>query len=180
MKHLLFFLLLVIISCKSEPKSDFKVDASVYELWNDFTTSNPEFKNEEIPDTEFFHNNEKDANRLAKLTVEGKKQASSGLYLLYKHYQVELPKVGKKLIITNYGGKAKAIIETVKVDTIPFNKISKEYASMDMGATYEPLIKWKEAHWTFFTSAMKEIDEKPTEDMLVVCERFKTIWAAEN
>jgi len=190
MRPLTIVLFLFLISCKTETKNETKsqvetekvvetenrIDKSVYEMWNNFTESNSEIKKDELPESDFFHNNRKDANRLAELTVHGKKKASSGLYILYKQYNVDLPKVGNKQIITDFDGKAKAIIETKRVDTIPFNKITKEYAELDMGTNIEPLEKWKKAHWDFFESFMKESGEKPTEDMLIVCQRFETIW----
>jgi uncharacterized protein YhfF len=45
-----------------------------------------------------------------------------------------------------------------------------------MGTNIEPLKKWKKAHWEFFASALKKSGTEPTEDMLVVCEQFETIW----
>ncbi|WP_027127243.1 ASCH domain-containing protein [Gelidibacter mesophilus] len=192
MRYTAIFLLLIFMSCKNETKkeTESKVETeskteiqtgnetgkSVKEMWSEFTKSNPEFKNEEIPESDFFHNNREDANRLAELTVNGKKKASSGLYSLYKQYSVDLPKVGNKQIVTDFDGNAKAIIVTKSVDTIPFNEISKEYAELDMGTDVDPLKKWKKAHWDFFENFMKESGGKPTEDMLIVCERFETIW----
>jgi len=184
--------LLVLVGCKNPPKTQSEIetenqfeiptetengiDESVYEMWNDFIQSNPEFKNEGIPESDFFHNNEKDANRLAELTLAGKKSASSGLYSLYEQYNVDLPSVGTKQIVTDFSGKAKAIIENVSVDTIPFNKIPKEYAKMDMGTDVEPLEKWKKAHWEFFEHFLKESGKKPNEEMLIVAVEFKKIW----
>ena len=180
MKHLTIILFLILISCKSETKTETKtengIDKTVYEMWNNYTKSNPKFKNNEIPESWHFHNNEEDANRLAELTLNGKKKASSGLYSWYEEANADLPKIGTKHIITDFDGKARAIIEIKKVDTIPFNQISKDYAEMDMGTKIEPLKKWKKAHWDFFASVMEESGEKPTEEMLVVCERFETIW----
>lgn len=177
-------LLFIFISCKTETETKTKteletekgIDKSVYEMWNNYTKSNPEYKNDKIPESDFFHNNEKDANRLAKLTLDGKKKASSGLYALYKQYNVDLPEVGAKQIITNFDGKAQAIIENISVDTIPFNRISKDYAELDMGTNIEPLEKWKKAHWEFFESVLEESGEKPSEEMLIVCVKFETIW----
>ena len=184
MKHLTIILFLIFISCKNEPKTKTEtengIDQSVYEMWNNYIKSNPKFKNEEIPESEFFHNNEKDANRLAELTINGKKKASSGLLSLYKQYNVDLPKIGTKQIITDFDGKAKAIIKNLSVDTIPFNKISKEYAELDMGTDIKPLEKWKKAHWNFFESFLKESGEKPTEDMQIVCVKFETIWTGRK
>ena len=167
---------LILTSCKGETKTENGIDKTVYEMWNDFTKSNPEFKNDELPESLYFHNNEADANRLAKLILNGKKKAGSGLYVWYEEANADLPKIGTKSIVTNFDGKAQAIIEVTKVDTIPFNQISKNYTELDMGTKIEPLKKWKEAHWNFFASAMEQSGKKPTEEMLVVCERFETIW----
>lgn len=152
------------------------INKTVYEMWNNFTESNPEFKKDELPDSDFFHDNEKDANRLAELIVNGKKKASSGLYIWYKEANADLPKIGIKFIVTDFDGKARAIIETKKVDTIPFNQISKDYAELDMGTNIEPLEKWKKAHWEFFANALEQNGQKPTDEMLIVCERFEKIW----
>lgn len=195
MKHFTLILLLVFASCKNKTKTKTEteskivaekqvetekgIDKSVSEMWNDFTQSNPEFKNDGIPESDFFHNNESDANRLAELTLTGKKRASSGLYSLYEQYNADLPSVGTKQIVTDFDGKAKAIIENVSVDTIPFNEISKKYAEMDMGTDIELLEKWKKAHWEFFKNFLIESGEKPTEEMLIVAVRFKKIWPEE-
>ncbi len=179
-KQVTIILFLILISCKSETKTENGMDKTVYEMWNNFTTSNPEFKKDELPDAWYFHNNEEDANRLAELTLKGKKQASSGLYFWYEEANAALPKIGTKHIITDFDGKARAIIEIKKVDTIPFNEISKDYAEMDMGTKIEPLKKWKKAHWKFFAKAMEESGEKPTEEILIVCERFETIWTEKH
>ena len=176
MKNLIVILFLILISCKNETITKNGIDKTVYEMWNNFTISNPEFKKDELPESWYFHNNKEDANRLAELTLSGKKKASSGLYLWYEEANADLPKMGTKQIITDFDGMALAIIETISVDTIPFNKVSKDYAEMDMGTNIEPLKKWKKAHWDFFASAMEESGEKTIEEMLIVCERFETIW----
>jgi len=180
MRHIALLLLLTLISCKSETKNEVntenRIDKSVYEMWDNFTKLNPEFKKDELPESWYFHNNEKDANRLAELTLNGKKKAASNLYFWYEEANADLPKIGTKHIITDFDGKAQAIIEIKKVDTIPFNQITKEYASMDMGTQIEPLNKWKKAHWAFFANAMEENGAEPTAEMLIVCEWFETIW----
>ncbi len=177
MKNLFILFLLILVSCKSESKSENGIDHTVSEMWNNFTKSNPEFKNEEMPEAWYFHNNKADANRLAELTLNGKKTATTtGLYNWYKEASADLTKIGTKHIVTDFDGKAKAIIEITKVDTIPFNQMSKAYAEMDMGTNIEPLKKWKKAHWDFFSSVMEENGEKPTEDMLIVLESFETVW----
>lgn len=176
MKYILSILLLILISCKNESKPKNASSDSVSLMWDSFIKSHHDAQNEEIPESWFFHNNREDANRLGKLVLAGKKKAASGLYAWYEEANADLPKVGKKHIITDFDGKAIAIIKINKVDTIPFNRISKEYAEMDMGTTNKALNKWKKAHWDFFSSTIKESSTKPTENMLVVCEQFERIW----
>ena len=178
---LLLLLLLVLISCKPEPKNEATketaVEDSVSQMWEDYTASNPEFKKDEIPEFWFFHDNKADADRLANLTLNGKKTAmTSGLYVWYEEVGAELPSIGTKHIVTNFEGGAQAIIEITQVDTIPFNQLPKEYAAMDMGTSGESLEKWRKAHWKFFSKIMEENGEQPSEDMLIVFEQFKTIW----
>lgn len=189
MKYLIIIFSLIFISCKNESKikTDSQADTkaqienntpkSVSEMWNDYIRSNPKLKGREIPESEFFHNNNKeDANRLAKLTLDGKKKAYSGLHSLYKLYNIDLPQVGTQQIITDFDGNAQVIIENKSIDTIPFNKISKDYAELDMGTDIEPLKKWKKAHWDFFERFLEESGKKPNEEMLIVCVRFEKIW----
>lgn len=176
MRPLAIFLLLILACCKGQEESENRIDPSVYAMWDDYMEANPENLSSELPDSWYFHTNQEDANRLANLVVIGKKRASSGLYLWYKEANADLPAIGTKHIITDFDGNAKAIIEIIKVDTVPFNQISAAYAEMDMGTETEPLKKWKKAHYDFFTSALGGNTEKPVEQMLVVCESFEKIW----
>lgn len=180
MKNLTIIILLILVSCKSETKTEViyedTIDQSVTKIWNNFIQSNPEYKNEDQPDAGYFHNNKKDANRLAQLIVNGKKKAGSSLYAWYKDANADLQKIGTKSILTDFNGRALAILEITKVDTIPFNKITSDYAQLDMGTTINPLEKWKKAHWDFFESTKVGSEDRPTEDMLIVCEWFEVIW----
>lgn len=184
MKNLPFILILILYSCKSTPKtevaSDSEIDPTVFSMWEDFTQANPIFKREEMPESWFFHDNQKDADRLAKLVRERKKQAGSGLYVWYEEAGADVPTVGTKHIITNFDGKARAIIEIVQVDTVPFNQISSAYAAMDMATDVDPLATWKTAHEAFFKSTLEESGQEFNEDMLVVCETFTTIWPLKD
>ena len=180
MKYLAIILVLILASCKSDTKSNKEIDNSVTEMWSNYTKANSGLINNNIPESWYFHNNKKDANRLADLTLSGKKKAASGLYFMYKEATSDLPKIGTKHIITDFDGKAKAIIEIKKVDTIPFNQISKDYAINDMGTTIEPLKKWRKAHWDYFASVMEKSGMQPTDDLLVVCESFETIWPVKH
>jgi uncharacterized protein YhfF len=38
------------------------------------------------------------------------------------------------------------------------------------------LAYWKKVHWDFFSREMEPFGEKPTEDMVVVCEEFEVVF----
>ena len=56
-----FFLILIFISCKNDAKKEIvtenSIDASVYEMWNDYTESTPQANKKELPESWFFHDN---------------------------------------------------------------------------------------------------------------------------
>ena len=176
MKNLIIVFLLIFMGCKNDANIKPKVDKSVIKLWKNYLKANPEIKNKSLPESWYFHNNKKDANRLTELIVSKKKTVFSSLYFSYKKTNQSLPKKGTQHIITDFDGKAKVIIEINKVDTIPFNKISKKYAELDMGTNKEPLIKWKKAHWNFFKNKFKNSKQKPSQEMLIICQEFKIVW----
>lgn len=175
MKRLIVILALTFVCCKNNHKT-ITHNPSVVLMWANFIKENPEYKTQSIPPSWFFSDNKEDADKLAELTTKGLKKATSSLYSWYEQDNADLPKIGTLHIITDWDGVAKAIIKIKKVDTIPFNKISKEYAKIDVVTEDEPLIKWKKAHWNFFSNELKKQGSEPTKDMLIVCETFDTIW----
>ncbi|WP_339657850.1 hypothetical protein [uncultured Maribacter sp.] len=54
---------MIFISCKNKSKTKTatetknRIDQSVYEMWSGYIESNPELKDEEIPESDLFHNN---------------------------------------------------------------------------------------------------------------------------
>lgn len=121
-----------------------------------------------------FCDNEQDANELAVLVVSGIKKATASLYLFYS-CDDELPKEGDLSIITDWNGEAQCIIETTSIEIVPYKDVTEEFAATE-GEGDKSLEYWKRAHWSAFSREMKEINKEPTEDMLVVCERFEVIF----
>ncbi|MFT6167367.1 MAG: hypothetical protein ACJAV5_001757 [Vicingaceae bacterium] len=152
---------------------------SVVELWEAFIGQNPEYKDKELGEWFNFCDNEKEAKVCAQLTKDGIKQASSTSLWWFEKNHADLPEVGNIYVVTDWYKIAKAIVEVVKVEQIPFNKITEEYAAIE-GEGDKSLKYWKDTHWAYYTGEMDEFDEKPTEDMLIVCEQFKTIFTVDN
>jgi len=151
-----------------------KPHPSVFKIWNNFILINPKYKNISMPEFYYFCDNEKDANDCAQLVVDGVKRATSTSMWWFETYEQPLPKIGDLGIVTNWEGIAKAIIQTIKIEQTPFNKITPEYAKIE-GEGDKSLAYWNKVHWGYYNREMHEKGQHPTENMLLVCEQFKTI-----
>lgn len=149
---------------------------SVKKMWGNYLATigeNPESTNKKYSAWHFC-NNEQDANELADLVLKGTKKATASLYLSYSNDD-ELPKEEDLSIIINWDGIAQGIIRTTNIEIVPYKDVTEEFAATE-GEGDKSLEYWRRAHWSFFTEEMKEIGKEPTEDMLVVCEKFEVVY----
>ena len=93
----------------------------------------------------------------------------------YKAENEPVPAVGDYSIILDSQNQAVCIIQTTQIDIVPFYQVDEEQAYLE-GEGDRTLTYWREVHRTFFESEMQSIHQKFTEDMLVVCERFKIVY----
>ena len=114
-------------------------------------------------------------DKLAQLTLQGTKTATASSYPVYKAENVPVPAVGDYSIILDSQNQAVCIIQTTQIDIVPFYQVDEEQAYLE-GEGDRTLTYWREVHRTFFESEMQSIHQKFTEDMLVVCERFKIVY----
>ena len=132
MRIISLILFFILIGCKSETKPgtiEKEIDISVNEIF----------------DTWYFHINKAIASRLGVLTLTVSKKAMSVQYTWCEEANEDLPCVDINHIITDFDVNAQTIIETVKVDKIPFHEISAAYTALEMGTTIEPLKKMKKS-----------------------------------
>jgi len=151
------------------------VHPSVPEMWEKYIAENKEYEGQKVPESWHFCDNEKDAKEAAELVKKGTKQATSSSLWWFEQNNEPLPKIGDTYIITDWYKIAKAIIRTTKVEQVPFNQIKKEYTILE-GEGDKSLEQWKQLHMDYYTQEMETYGEEPTEDMLIVCEQFETIW----
>ncbi|MBG6233510.1 uncharacterized protein YhfF [Pedobacter sp. CAN_A7] len=148
---------------------------SVELLWKTFLKENPENKLKKEPISFYFCDNENDANECAELVVKGIKQATATSLWWYEKNNERLPKVGDQYIITDWNGNARAIIETTRITLTPYNEITTEFVRIE-GEGDKSLEYWKKVHLAYYTREMEPYGENFTEDMIIICEHFKTIY----
>ncbi|MGL6110400.1 MAG: ASCH domain-containing protein [Rubrivivax sp.] len=123
----------------------------------------------------YFDDNEPSANELAALVLAGKKRATAGLLWNHESGSRPLPQAGDLSIVTDFSGKPLCVIETQKVEIVPFEEVTEEFAATE-GEGDGSLRYWREAHEAFFGRECKRIGQTPDVRMPVVCEQFKVVF----
>src|SRR5699024_1693798 len=116
---------------------------------------------------------------LAQLVVDGIKTATCSGHIFYELEKEPLPTTKDYNIILNSDDNPVAITKTVEVTITPMNKVSEAFA-IEEGEGDRTYRYWWEAHEDFFRKELNAIGREFTEDMLLVCERFKVIHIKEE
>jgi uncharacterized protein YhfF len=109
------------------------------------------------------------------LIVRGTKTSTCSALWDYEAEGDALPKVGEKSILLDGQENPVCILETTEVFIKPYNEVEAAFA-FEEGEGDRSLEYWREAHWRFFSRTLPAINKKPTQDMPLVCERFRVIY----
>lgn len=114
------------------------------------------------------------ADELAALVVAGTKRATASSMWTYEDGSTPMPTVGELSVITDFAGVARCIIETTSLEIVPFGEVDEAFAREE-GEGDGSLAYWRDAHARYFSRTLPAIGRALTDDMPVLCERFKVI-----
>lgn len=104
----------------------------------------------------------------------GHKRATCSLAYWYLEKGERMPEQGDLLVVTDWSGQPKALVEIVSVTLCPFDEVDAAFAAEE-GEGDGSQAWWREAHKAFFEREMKaeggEFDEQAT----LVQERFRVV-----
>jgi uncharacterized protein YhfF len=104
------------------------------------------------------------ADRLAELVLQGRKRATC-----WAASEGPLTHIGKRMVMRDGSGTAKAIIETVELTQRRFSDVDEAFA-FDEGEGDRTLAYWRRAHRNYFGRRGQFAP-----DMLLYCERFRLV-----
>lgn len=125
--------------------------------------------------TDKFGDNPELVTELANLIVSGEKTATCSCIWEYQEEGNEIPNVGLKTIVLDGNDVPRCIIETTEVEIKKYSEVEADFAG-DEGEGDKSLDYWRKAHKRYFTSTLPNIGREFSEDMPLVCERFKVIY----
>jgi len=114
------------------------------------------------------------ADELVQLILIGKKTASCSS--LWEHEAEGEPphKVGDIWVELDGSGNPICITETIEVTFRKYNEVDAQFG-YDEGEGDQSLQYWREAHKNYFSRILPKIGREFSEDMPLVCERFRVI-----
>lgn len=148
---------------------------TIDEFWNKFLVEMG--KNTDTQYIECFHFEltEKLANKLLSLVLTGQKQATSSSLYAFEIEGGRLPQVGDYSIVTDWDGNPRCVIETTAVTILPFKNITFDICKRE--GEDDNLKSWRDGHIRFFIEDGTQLGYTFTEDMPVVFEDFKIVFA---
>ena len=117
---------------------------------------------------------ETETNMLADLVLKGDKRATTSAFWCYDGNPDGAPKLGELSIITYYDGKPACIIETTRINKIPFKYVDAAFARTE-GEGDKSLGYWRKVHKKAFSSELKRYGLSFSSRMLVLYEEFRVI-----
>ena len=143
---------------------------SPQEMWREFCV-------QEIPHEVWSYGEA--ADELAALTLSGRKRSTSSSLPVYEKEGTRVPQAGDYSVITNAASEAVCIVQTTRVDIMPFHAVSAEHAALE-GEDDGSLSRWREVHEAFFRAEMAACGLSFCENTPIVCERFRKVWPSEQ
>ena len=115
------------------------------------------------------------AQELGELIVAGIKTATCSALWDWQADGEAIPEPGGITIVLDGKNKPMGIVETTEITVRSYNEVDAQFA-YEEGEGDRSLAYWREAHWRFFSRYLPKIGKEPTEDMPLVCERFRLIY----
>ena len=122
------------------------------------------------------------ADELLALVLAGTKTATCMSAWSWDQ-EFEAPLVPGMLSVILDGSKTpRCVVETISVTRLAYQDVTADFARAEGEHTPEDLdddavLKhWREGHWAFYARTLPLIGRAPSEDMPVLCERFKVIY----
>ena len=153
------------------------IPSNIASFWQLFCAEAGEDRSARFFEAFHFDDNEPSANELAGLVLAGVKQATAGLEWSAEVNGTLAPELGALSVVTYWNGEPVCVIETLKVEVVPFEQVSHSFAATE-GEGDGSLEHWRRVHWASFGRECTRIGREPSKTMPVVCEQFKVIYRA--
>lgn len=115
------------------------------------------------------------ADELGALIAQGTKTATCSALWEWEAEGNPIPQPGLITVVLDGRGEPLCIVETVEVSIHRYNEVDADFAREE-GEGDLSLDYWRKAHRNFFLRVLPKFDKEFSEEMPLVCERFRVIY----
>jgi uncharacterized protein YhfF len=115
------------------------------------------------------------ADELGRLIAAGIKTATCSCVWEWQAEGESWPEPGELTVVLDGAGQPLCIIETLDVVITSYDAVDPDFAAAE-GEGDRSLAYWQEAHRRYFSRTLPKIGRHFSEDIPLVCERFKLIY----
>jgi uncharacterized protein YhfF len=151
------------------------IPANVAEFWESYAETVGGLDETRLYESFYFGDSEELASSLAALVLSGTKRATTGSLWSFEVRNKRPPVPGDLSVVTDWNGTPLSVIETEWVEVVPFDHVTPEFAAAE-GEGDGSLAFWRDAHRRYFTRECARAGREFSEDMPVVCERFRLVY----
>lgn len=148
--------------------------STVEAYWDNFLNAHPEHRGKPYI-AEPFGDNPALADELGSLVLSGLKSATCSAVWEYEAESESFPQVGTLWLVLDGRNEPMCVVETIEVTFRKFNEVDADFAHAE-GEDDLSLESWREGHKRFFTRTLTAIGRNFSEDMPLICERFRVIY----
>ncbi|MNR29171.1 ASCH domain protein [compost metagenome] len=148
-------------------------NTAISEYWKAYVEEHPEAA-DQFDSAWAFGDNPRLADELLGLVLQGIKTGTASNEALFEIQEQKPPFIGGYSVLLDGEGNPRAIIETIKVETVPFNEVTAEFAYSE-GEDDRSLESWRYEHEVYFTREFKRYGMSFDPAMKVVCENFRVV-----
>lgn len=153
------------------------MSANVDRYWDQYLDSLPTHaaRPARYADSFYFGIHPEDAEEILPLVLNGTKTATGSLKWTNEAENKPLPLVGDLSVVTNGHDDPVCIIETVDVQTIPFDEVGESFA-YEGGEGDRSLANWRRMYWNYIVHECTRTGRAPSEKAPLVMERFRVVY----
>ena len=115
------------------------------------------------------------ADELGALIVQGTKTATCSALWEWESEGNPIPEEGYITIALDGRGEPLFVVETIEISFQKYNEVDADFARAE-GEGDLSLNYWRAAHKNYFSRVLRKIGKEFSEDMPLVCERFRVIY----
>ncbi|WP_342564794.1 ASCH domain-containing protein [Paenibacillus sp. FSL R7-0345] len=148
-------------------------NTAISEYWKTYVEEHPEAA-DKYDSAWAFGDSPRLADQLLELVLQGIKTGTASNKTVYEQQGISLPFTGGYSILLDGAGAPRAIIETTRIETVPFNEVTAEFAYSE-GEDDRSLESWRYEHEVYFTREFQRYGMSFDPAMPVVCENFRVV-----